>query len=110
MEVPCLYRNPKQCFVVISDPIKNKIVSHPIDILDWETCQESYGEASCKESYYVKCDPTRVVDHVGAPLLCAENGSITLREVVLDISESLNVRRIEFFVRSIYSDLCYHYD
>lgn len=81
MEVPCLYRNPKQCFVVVSDPITNKIVSHPIDILDWETCQESYGEASCKESYYVKCDPTRVVDHVGAPLLCAENGSITLRAI-----------------------------
>ena len=75
-------------------------MSHPIDILDWETCQESYGEASCKESYYVKCDPTRVVDHVGAPLLCAENGSITLRKVVKDISERQNVRCIKFFIES----------
>ena len=48
--------------------------------MDWDTCEAKFGENICKLNYFVKAEET-AVEYIGAPLLCAEHGSVTMRAI-----------------------------
>jgi len=80
LKIPCLYSGTKQCFMAMHDPTVGKTVAKPVDLMDWDTCEAKFGENICKLNYFVKAEET-TVEYIGAPLLCAEHGSVTMRAI-----------------------------
>jgi len=81
LKIPCLYSSPKQCFMVTHDPTNAKVNAKPVEIMDWDVCVDKFGEDICKLNYFVAADSTDPINYIGAPLLCAEHGSVTMRAI-----------------------------
>ena len=63
----------------------------PVDILCNEKCIETYGEEICANSYFatMSTEPESSGPPTwGAPLLCAENGSVSYRGMLSKVHEN----------------------
>merc|ERR1719360_185156 len=81
METPCIHKEPKQCFMVTYCNWSKEMKSVPVDLVLGDDCINKYGEQRCKEESFATFawDQSWGLPAVSAPLLCAENGSVTLR-------------------------------
>ena len=74
---------PKQCFVASYCSKTEKIKEIPVDLLSALACTESFDSAVCKNKIVVTFpDDSPLLKWeltLGAPILCAENGSISAR-------------------------------
>jgi len=89
METPCIHKEPKQCFMVSYCNWSKGMKSIPVDLVLGEDCINKYGEQRCKEESFAtfEWDQSWGLPAVSAPLLCAENGSVTLRGTFESLDE-----------------------
>lgn len=58
-----------------------KVDTKPVEIMGWDACVDKFGENICKLNYFVAADSADPINYIGAPLLCAEHGSVTMRAI-----------------------------
>merc|ERR1712141_193217 len=77
---------PKQCFIVASCS-SNKPKATPINLLSHDECVTMYSEEQCADRYIGSVSGDQPANTMGAPLLCAENGSVAYRGLLSDVDE-----------------------
>lgn len=84
-DAPALVDIPKQCFVICYSTASKTTIQLPVKLLMREECYSKYGKERCNEEYFGKFDTELFEKTTAAPLLCAENGSISYRGMISKI-------------------------